>query len=107
MNHTKPLFDTNAAKTISTVSATFSQRGGEYGDTWRDCQWLNMKAVAFIAGLKIDTAQCRLLAAAALSDVKYQRMQGGYKADTVIDRIAYDANLAAEVDNFMATTPLE
>jgi len=100
-----PLFDTNAGKTIAKVTETFNQRGNEYGDTWRDCQWLNMKAVADLAGVTLDTATCRLFAAAALSDVKYQRMQGGWKDDTIIDRIAYDANLAAEVETYVAATP--
>jgi len=100
-----PLFDSNASKTLAKVSATFNQRGNEYGDTWRDCQWLNMKAAAGLAGLTLDTATARLLAAAALSDVKYQRMQGGWKDDTIVDRIAYDANLAAEVETYVAATP--
>lgn len=104
---TTPLFDSNASTTIARVNATFNQRGGEYGDTWRDAQWLNMKAVAALAGLKLDTATARVLAAAALSDVKYQRMQGGYKDDTIIDRIAYDANLAQEILNFLETQPRE
>ena len=50
----------------------------------------------------MDTDTARLLAAAALSDVKYQRMEGGYKEDTVIDRIAYDANFAAEMERYIA-----
>ena len=102
---TTPLFDTNAKKTLETVSATFNQRGGEYGDTWRNCQWLNVIAAAKLAGIALDVPTARLIAAAALSDVKYQRMEGGYKADTVIDRIAYDANLAAEVEAYVAASP--
>ena len=100
-----PLFDTNASATIARVSATFNQRGGEYGDTWRAAQWLNMKAVAKLAGIALDTETARVLAAAALSDVKYQRMQGGYKDDTIVDRIAYDANLAQEILNYLETQP--
>lgn len=100
-----PLFDSNATKTLSKVSATFNQRGGEYGDTWRDAQWLNMKAAAAVAGIQLDIPTARLLAAAALCDVKYQRMQGGWKDDTIIDRIAYDANLAAEMETYVAAMP--
>ena len=97
-----PLFESNAASSISKVTATFSQRGNEYGDTWRNGQWLNIKAAAKVAGIPMDTDTARLLAAAALSDVKYQRMEGGYKEDTVIDRIAYDANFAAEMERYIA-----
>ena len=64
-----------------------------------------MKAAATLAGITLDTATARLLAAAALSDVKYQRMQGGWKGDTIVDRIAYDANLADEVETYVAATP--
>ena len=97
-----PLFDSNASQTLTKVTATFNQRGGEYGDTWRNAQWLNIKAAAKVAGISMDTDTARLLAAAALSDVKYQRMEGGYKEDTVIDRIAYDANFAAEMERYIA-----
>lgn len=98
---TTPLFDGNASETLKEVSATFVQRGTEYGDTWRNAQWLNVKAAARLAGLELDTKTARLIAAASLADVKYQRMEGPYKRDTVIDRIAYDANLAAEVEAYL------
>lgn len=92
------LFDEQAGATLAQVSATFSQRGGEYGDTWRDCQWLTMKAVAREFQCVLPPHVLRALAAAALVDVKYQRMQGGWKADNLIDGIAYGACLVAEVE---------
>ncbi len=92
-----PLFDSNAKATLGRVSEIFQQRGGEYGDTWRDCQWLAIKAVSRKLGLNLTHDQCRKIAAAALFDVKYQRLQGGYKDDSIIDGIAYGANLAAEM----------
>lgn len=92
-----PLFDSNAKATLGRVSSIFQQRGGEYGDTWRDCQWLAIKAVGRKIGLNLTQDQSRKIAAAALFDVKYQRLQGGYKDDSIIDGIAYGANLAAEM----------
>ncbi len=92
-----PLFDSNAKATLGRVSEIFQQRGGDYGDTWRDCQWLAIKAVSRKLGLNLTHDQCRKIAAAALFDVKYQRLQGGYKDDSIIDGIAYGANLAAEM----------
>lgn len=95
----KPLFDDNATKTLERVAETFKQRGGQYGDTWKDCQWLAVLAVAGRMGLPLTVPQARLLAAAAFVDVKYQRLQGGYKDDSLIDGIAYTANLAQEFEN--------
>lgn len=92
-----PLFDTNATETLKQVEDTFCQRGGEYGDTWRNGQWLAIKAVAKTMGIALNPEQARKLVAAALVDVKYQRLEGGYKEDTIIDGIAYSANLAAEM----------
>ena len=92
------LFESNATATISCVVSTFQRRGNEYGDTWKDCQWLALKAAFGALGLKAPSTElCRKLAAAALVDVKYQRLQGGYKRDTVIDGIAYAANWAEEM----------
>lgn len=104
-NPLPPLFDTNAKESLAIVSATFNQRGDEYGDTWRDCQWLAMKSAAEKAGIHLDTQTARLLAAAALYDVKYQRLQGGYKEDSIIDGIAYAANFRSEMKSYIDTRP--
>lgn len=91
------LFESNAEATIKRVQATFRERGGEYGDTWEDCQWLALRAVAKERGVTIPGDSLRAIAAAVLVDVKYQRLQGGWKDDSVIDGIAYQANLAEEM----------
>jgi len=91
------LFKENAVATLAQVHETFCQRGGEYGDTWRNCQWLAVKAVARRLGITLTTEQARKIAAAVLVDVKYQRLEGGYKEDSLIDGIAYEANLVAEM----------
>jgi hypothetical protein len=93
----KPLFESNASATIKRVEATFSQRGSEYGDTWANCQFLNMKAVAGKFGITIPDKFLRVLCVAGFCDMKYQRLEGGYKDDTIVDRVAYDAFLAEEV----------
>lgn len=97
MNVSESLFSRNANSTLSAVRLTYDERGGQYGDTWKDCQWLAMLATAGELGLDITRDECRVLAAAALVDVKYQRLQGGFKDDTLIDSISYQANWRAEM----------
>lgn len=93
-----PLFEQRVTETLKRATDTFRTRGDQYGDTWRDCQWLKLRAVLFTTlGLKISPAQCRAIALASLGDVKYQRMQGGYAEDHLIDGINYDAALASEM----------
>lgn len=86
---TKPLFEERADRTLDKVRAVYAQRGGEYADTWRTCRFLAMKATAKKLGLVIPDEYCRALAAAAFYDMKYERLSGGYKDDSVIDAIAY------------------
>lgn len=95
-----PLFEQRCKATFDAACATFRERGDQYGDTWRDCQWLALRAVIFQMfglGLKPTTGQCRALAAAALVDVKHQRFQGGWNPDHAIDGINYQALLAEEM----------
>ncbi len=94
----EPLFESNANASIARVTATFGQRGTEYGDTWRNAQWLALKAVAAKYHVKIPPHVVRALAAAVMFDVKYARLEGGYKDDTMVDGCAYGLNLAEEVN---------
>jgi len=94
----EPLFDSYALATLGEVESTFTQRGTEYGDTWRNAQFLNMRAVAKALGASIPEDALRAIACAAFCDMKYQRMEGGYKKDNIIDGIAYYAVLAKEVE---------
>ena len=87
----KPKFEYHADATLDRVRATYAQRGTEYADTWRDAKFLAMQATAQKLGLKLSNDQCRVLCAAGLVDVKYHRLSGGYKDDSVIDGIAYQA----------------
>ena len=94
-------FIAGATKTLDQVKATFHGRGDEYGDTWNDCQFLVMRATAKRLGAQVPDDAWRALAAAAHVDMKYQRLQGGYKADSLVDGIAYSGYLTSEVDAVM------
>lgn len=94
---TVPLFETRALESFDRAKSTFVGRGDEYGDTWRECRFLKMRAVARELGLNIPDKCLRALAAAAFCDMKYWRLLGGYKDDSIIDGINYDAFLAAEM----------
>ena len=91
------LFPELALSTLKKVEATFNQRGEEYGDTWRDCQWLNLRAVLKELGIEVSDYALRPIVLAGLVDLKHQRMQGGWKYDNPIDGIAYTAALAEEM----------
>ena len=92
-----PLFEEHALASIERVRQTFCGRGVEYGDTMRDCQFLKMKAVAGALGYEIKPEHFRALCIAGFGDMKYARLLGGYKDDSIIDGIAYDAFLAEEM----------
>ena len=94
---TKPKFETNADATLDRVRATYSQRGGEYADTWGTCRFHVMTSVAKELGSIIEPQHFRALASAALCDMKNERMTGGWKEDNMIDGIAYDAFLVEEM----------
>lgn len=105
---TKPLFEERADRTLDKVRAVYAQRGGEYADTWRTCRFLAMKAVSMKLGLEIREDYLRALATAAFVDMKYERLSGGFKDDSIIDGIAYGAFLVDEMDElFSNATPRE
>lgn len=95
----KPLFEENANATLGRVLKTYAARGAQYGDTWRNSQHLNLRAVfRTLTGHQLPIGICTALAAAVLVDVKCQRSEGGYKDDTMLDEIAYRAFLAEEME---------
>jgi len=94
----EPLFETLALPTLERVKATFTQRGGEYGDTWRNCEFITTKAIAKEFGVNIQSLDIlRSIALGILVDLKHQRLEGGWKEDSIIDGIAYSAALAEQV----------
>ena len=98
MPPTVPLFEQNAGATLSGCIRTFRQRGEEYGDTWAHSQHLTLRAVfKELTGDELPLRICRALAAAVLVDVKYQRMEGRFKGDSLVDGINYAAFLVEEM----------
>ena len=97
MSKLVPLFESHSLSTFGRAKATFVGRGDEYGDTWRLCQFIKMKAVARELKLNIPDSCFRALATAAFADMKYWRLLGSYKEDSLIDGINYDAFLAEEM----------
>lgn len=91
------LFAELTKPTLERCANIFNERGGQYGDTWRECQFLALKAVARELGITIIDDHCRAIALAALVDVKYIRLLGGYSDDSLIDGINYSAALAQEM----------
>jgi hypothetical protein len=90
-------FERNAEASLSKVHAIFTERGGQYADTWEQAHWVKTIAVAQSMGISMTNSEARKIVAAALCDVKYWRNLGGYKEDNLLDGIAYDANLMAEM----------
>lgn len=85
------------------IMAVMNGRGEQYGDSWgEDGRFVNTRqayaAVShllnnhIVAGSEITIA-IRLIAIAAMVDVKINRMVGGYKEDTFIDLANYSAGL--------------
>lgn len=87
-----PLFEQRVTQTLKVCTDTFRSRGDQYGDTWRDCQHLALRAALFqMWGIKPTKIQCEALSSGVMVDLKYQRMQGGYDPDHPIDGINYQA----------------
>lgn len=101
-----PIFESHTLTTIDRAKSTFTGRGDEYGDTWRECNFLKMKAVARALGCEINPEHFRALATAAFCDMKYWRNLGGFKDDSLIDGINYDGFLAEEMRQLTAKKPL-
>lgn len=86
-----PLFTSLASATLKRVEETFRERGEQYGDSWGSFPGFCVHAIAGVP------RSAHVMALAAMVDVKYSRLQGGYKDDTLIDLIAYAAALAEEM----------
>lgn len=99
----KPTFETFAQATIDRATATFGQRGKEYGDSWANPHTNMLDAVANKLGVVIPQHAKRAVLLAVLVDVKYNRLCGGYKDDTVLDGINYNAALAEEMRRLSST----
>lgn len=99
MSKEQPLFETNVLPILSEVIDTFTERGTQYADTWKNCRWLALIATLRKIGDRFhyDIEELRAISAAALVDIKYSRLEGGYKEDSAIDAIAYYPNWVAQM----------
>jgi hypothetical protein len=93
----KPKFERTAAPILTSALRTLRTRGRQYGDTWETCQFLALRAVAKQLKLAIPTSALRAIATAALVDLKYERLRGGYNPDHLLDGINYAAYLVGEM----------
>lgn len=94
---TKPTFETYVEDTLNRATSICTQRGTEYKDSWANPSTKMLDAVC--ANLKVEIPEYakRAIMLAVLVDVKYNRLDGGYKDDTILDSINYNAALAAEM----------
>ena len=94
----KPLFEEAAGPILQECANVFQERGEQYGDTWRNCQWIKVKSAGKLLGLNLTSVQCAILAASAMCDLKHQREEGGYKRDSPVDGINYEALRVGLID---------
>lgn len=100
--NTPPRFTRSADAGIDEIRGTYAERGDQYGDTLEHCEFLALRAAASkFVGIKLSKDQTRILAMAALVDVKHERFRGGWKRDHLVDGGAYGAVLLGE------TAPIE
>lgn len=92
-----PTFTRLADITLDRCVDTYSTRGAQYADDWKARPNFALSAVAQKLGYNINPAHLRAITAAVLVDVKYSRLMGGYKDDSIIDGINYAAVLAQEM----------
>jgi len=103
----KQLFASHADTTIDRVRETYAERGEQYGDTWGLAPFLALKATLRRAGIVFEERDLRSIAAAVLVDIKYARLIGGYKDDSIIDGIAYSALWAEEMKQSRPSIPAD
>lgn len=99
-------FNRAAERTIADAMAVSAQRAGEYHDSWS----INNLTTPFLDNLLRDFPICpqgasereykRLIIMASMIDIKISRMSGGWKKDTSIDLINYEAAYCELRENF-------
>lgn len=114
-----PIFDTAASAILSEVTATVSQRGSEYADSWavENMNTTFLSHTFRALGISERTREeMRLVLLAALVDVKDSRLAGPFKRDSIVDGVAYracfgtlmqeyiDGQKRAEAENMKATS---
>ena len=93
----KGLFEENATKTLDRISKVYEERAGQYADSYRADTHLTLQAVLEKIGVGVPDRWLNAITAAVLYDVKYSRLEGGYKEDNIVDGINYGAFLVEEL----------
>ena len=96
-------FERLALNSMDEVKETFFTRGQQYADTYKTCKWHIMRAVINkvvpqLKNVELSHSQCVAIGLAAFSDMKYERMSGGFKRDHLVDSISYESALLTAVD---------
>lgn len=91
---TVPTFERCADAALDRVRSIYASRGQEYADSWHlDNQVTTYldSTLALIGLTGVPAELKRLLQLACLIDVKDSRLGGPFKADSVVDSLAYRA----------------
>jgi hypothetical protein len=94
----EPRFTRALNQGMAVLRPVFEERSRQYGDTMEECRWLTMLSAAQAMGLKLEPWQARILFLAGQDDMKYWRQLGGFRADSILDRLAYCGALIGELD---------
>lgn len=94
----EPRFTRALNQGMAVLRPVFEERSRQYGDTMEECRWLTMLSSAEAMGLKLEPWQARILFLAGQDDMKYWRQLGGFKFDSLLDRLAYCGALVGELD---------
>jgi hypothetical protein len=88
------MFNQLLTERLSKTIAIAAERGDQYGDTLRNCQWIIQLAVEKeLKGVRSCPEKARALSIAGLCDIKYYRFAGGWRMDNIVDGINYLAVL--------------
>lgn len=92
-----PRFTRALNQGFKVLRPVFEERSRQYGDTMEECRWLTMLSSAQAMGIKLEKWQARILFIAGQDDMKYWRQLGGFKFDSLLDRLAYCGALIGEL----------
>ncbi len=87
------LFEEAALPRLESAISVMKERGSQYADTLRICPFTWSINVAKELGVTLLPEVARAIAMAAMVDLKYSRMAGGYKLDNIEDAINYAATI--------------
>lgn len=104
----KPTFERCADATLGKVRDIYAERGAMYSDSWAAenvVETFTRDTFLLLKDVKpedLTKEHMRLIQAAVLVDIKDSRMAGGYRADHLIDGVAYRAIYGALREEYEA-----